>query len=387
MPANKYDVIIIGVGSMGVSTCYWLAKRGYKVLGLDQFDIPHEQGSHTGQSRIIRKAYFEHYDYVPLLNKAYENWKELEALTGTQLYFPTGLVYFGQSNNTVIKGVKESAILHQIEIDKLTRKQTELSFPQFTLPENFETIYEPDAGFITPEKAIQLYKEEAMKVGADIRTNEIVLSWEKENGIIKIVTNKNTYYSKKLIITAGAWSAKMLPLLKTELTVTRQTIAWVQPNNQDSFSLGNFPCWMLEEEGRGCYYGFPILPADNFDGPVGMKLAHHYSGQTTDPDYVNRQINKEDEEDINYVLEKYWPAANAKIIAWKTCLYTTTKDENFIIDHLPGYDGDVTIACGFSGHGFKFVSVIGEILGDLAIEGKTNMPIDFLSLKRFQRLP
>jgi sarcosine oxidase len=386
MGANKYDVIIIGIGSMGISTCYWLAKRGYKVLGLDQFGIPHEQGSHTGQSRIIRKAYFEHPDYVPLLNRAYENWKEFETLTSKQLYFQTGLVYFGQSNNAVIKGVKESAALHQIKIDQLTREQAASTFPQFTLPGNFETVCEPDAGFITPEKAIQLYKEEAIKASADIRTNEIVLSWKKEDGSIKVVTNKNTYYSKKLIITAGAWAGKMLPQLKTELTVTRQTIAWVQTMHPDSFSLGNFPCWMLEEEGRGCYYGFPMLPADRFGGPVGLKLAHHYPGQKTNPDNVNRQINKEDEADLQYALAKYLPAANATIVAWKICLYANTKDENFIIDHLPGYDGDVTIACGFSGHGFKFVSVVGEILADLAIEGKTNMPIDFLSLKRFQKL-
>ena len=214
MPLNNYDVIILGAGSMGISTAYWLAKGGYKVLGLDQFDIPHELGAHTGQSRIIRKAYFEHPDYVPLLNRAYKNWKEFETLTSKQLYFKTGLVYFGQSNNAVIKGVKESADLHQIEIEQLSREQRTSTFPQFTLPENFETIYEPDAGFITPEKAIQLYKDEAIKSGADIRTNEIVLSWKKEDDIIKIISNKNTYYSKKLIITAGAWMSKLLPQLK-----------------------------------------------------------------------------------------------------------------------------------------------------------------------------
>lgn len=383
MPANNYDAIIIGVGSMGAATCFWLAERGYKVLGLEQFDIPHEQGSHAGQSRIIRKAYFEHPDYVPLLERAYENWKEMEALTGTQLYFQTGLVYFGKSTNTIIRGVKDAAILHKIKIDQLSQQQASSQFPEFTVPQNFETIYEPDAGFITPEKAILLYKEEAIKSGADIRTNESVLKWGKEGDTVKLVTNKNTYYSKKLIITAGAWAGKMLPQLNTELTVTRQTIGWVQPKKPKSFSLGNFPCWMLEEEGMGSYYGFPLLPEDRFDGPSGIKIAHHFPGQIVDPDNVNRQISKDDEDDLRYVLEKYLPQADAKVLSWKTCLYTNTKDENFIIDHLPGYDGDVTIACGFSGHGFKFVSVVGEILADLAIEGKSNLPIDFLSLKRF----
>jgi sarcosine oxidase len=387
MEPGNFDVIVTGVGSMGSASCYWLAKRGYKVLGLEQFDIPNERGSHAGQSRIIRKAYFEHPGYVPLLKRAYENWQQLESLTGTEVYFRTGLVYHGKPGRDMIRGVKEAASLHKIKLDCLTRQQAALQFPQFTVPENFETIYEPDAGFLTPEKVVLLYKEEAIKAGAGIRTKEIVLEWKKENGVIKVVTDKNTYYSKKLIITAGAWTGKMLPELNTALTVTRQTIAWVQPKNPNAFSIGNFPCWLLEDEEKGTYYGFPVLPQDRFDGSAGLKVAHHYPGQIVDPDNVNRQINKEDEEDLRYALSKYLPGANAEVLAWKTCLYTYSKDENFIIDHLPGYDNDVTIACGFSGHGFKFVSVVGEIVADLAIKGNTGLPIDFLRLKRFQKIP
>src|SRR5258706_7788242 len=172
-----FEVIVIGVGSMGSSACYYLAKRGFKVLGLEQFDIPHEQGSYTGQSRIIRKAYFEHPDYVPLLKRAYENWEHLETLTGKQLFFRTGLIYFGKPDSAIIRGVNNSAILYQIKIDHLTQQQAVLKFPPFTIPENFVAIYEHDAGFITPEKAILLYKQEAIKAGADIRTKESVLEW------------------------------------------------------------------------------------------------------------------------------------------------------------------------------------------------------------------
>ena len=383
MALNNYDVIVIGVGSMGSSACYWLAKRGYKVLGLEQFDIPHEKGSHTGQSRIIRKAYFEHADYVPLLEKVYKGWQELEELTAKHVYFRTGLVYFGDQESKMMKGVKNSSTLHQIKIEELTGEQAGLKWPGIEFPKNHKAIYEEDAGFITPEKAIILYIEEAIKCGAEIRKNETVLEWKKENDQIKITTNKDIYYSKKLIITAGAWAGKLLPHLKTELNVTRQTIAWMGIKNPKNFSFGNFPCWMVEDNERGCYYGFPILPKDRFDGPYGLKIAHHFPGTITDPDTVNRQITKEDEEDLRFALEKYLPGANGKVLSWKTCLYTNTKDENFIIDHLPEYDGAVTIACGFSGHGFKFVPVVGEMLADLAIEGKTQYPIDFLKLKRF----
>ena len=224
MNANNYDVIVIGVGSMGSASCYWLAKRGYKVLGLEQFTIPHELGSHGGQSRIIRKAYFEHPDYVPLLKKAYENWHQLEELTGNTVYFRTGLVYYGLPGRALIKGVKKAAALHDVRLENITRQQSLTQFPQFHVPEYFETIYEPDAGFIPPETAISFYKEEAEKNGAVIHMNEAVIEWKKENNGMKVVTDKSTYYSKKLIITAGAWAGKMLPQLGTELKVTRQVM-------------------------------------------------------------------------------------------------------------------------------------------------------------------
>src|SRR5436190_9187009 len=141
---NSFDVIVIGVGSMGSSACYYLAKRGYKVLGLEQFDISHEFGSHAGQSRIIRKAYFEHPDYVPLLQRAYKNWNTLEQETGEQLYFKTGLLYAGTSNNEMIKGVKQSASLYNIELEKLDLVNATNHFPQFSLPGNFEVLFEPE---------------------------------------------------------------------------------------------------------------------------------------------------------------------------------------------------------------------------------------------------
>jgi sarcosine oxidase len=384
MHSDNYDVIVIGVGSMGSATCYNLAARGYKVLGLEQFDIPHESGSHAGQSRIIRKAYFEHPDYVPLLNRAYQNWYQLEKQTGAQVYFPTGLVYFGRPGNSMIKGVRESAYQHDIKIEELNHHQAKLRFPSFIIPYDYEAIWEADAGFITPEKAITLYKELAEKNGAEIHTREAVMEWRKEKDGITVVTNQNTYHSKKLIITTGPWAGKMLPQLITTLKVTRQVIGWAAQKNPETFSLDNFPCWLLADNEEGAYYGFPILPADKFGGPGGLKLAYHYPGQLTEPDKVNREVSEKDKEQIEYALSKYLPGADNEELTCKTCLYTYSTDENFIIDHLPGYSGDVTIACGFSGHGFKFVSVVGEILSDLAMNGKTDLPISFLSLKRFQ---
>lgn len=385
MSKENYDVIVIGVGAMGSAACYWLAKRGYKVLGVEQFEIPHEQGSHAGQSRIIRKAYFEHPDYVPLLQRAYYNWQQLEKQTGTQLYYKTGLMYHSPLSHEMMKGVREAASLYDIGVNHLTRQQRESEFSQFKVLPAFESIYEPDAGFIRPENAVALYKEEAVKTGADIRTRETVLEWTKENDRIKVITDKNIYYAKKLIITAGAWAGKMIPGLNTTLKITRQIIVWVKPGDEKIFAPDRFPCWMVADDKReGVLYGFPYLTKEKFGEPEGMKFALHYAGDETSPDHINRNITKKETDDLIQQVAEYIPAvADAALVAAKTCLYANSADENFIIDHLPGYDGDVTIACGFSGHGFKFVSVVGEILADLAMNGKTSLPVDFLSLKRF----
>ena len=388
---TSYDVIVIGVGSMGSATCYYLAKRGYKVLGLEQFDISHENGSHAGQSRIIRKAYFEHPDYVPLLERAYENWKTLEDESGQQLYFKTGLLYAGKSTNEIIKGVKLAASLYNIELEKLNSKDVGDRFSQFDFPGNFDVLFEPEAGFLPPEKAIRLYASEATKNGTTIHANEKVIGWsartsleKKEGSGITVKTDKHTYQCNKLVITAGAWSGKMIPGFSNKIKVTRQFVAWIKTKNDDQFTLNKFPCWMIgDDDKHGCYYGFPLLDTKKFGEPAGLKLAHHFPAQTTDPDNVNRQTTKEDIEDLNYCLDKYLPGIFESILSTKICLYGNSPDENFIIDKLPGYEENVSIACGFSGHGFKFASVIGEILADLAIKGKTDLPIDFLKATRF----
>ncbi len=379
------EVIVIGVGSMGSATCYHLAQRGYKVLGLEQFDIPHEMGSHTGQSRIIRKAYFESPEYVPLLERAYENWRSLEQITGEQLYYPTGIVYFGAAESATMEAVNQSANLHQVLIEQPSLEEAERRYPAFEIPADFKVIVEPDAGFVTPEKSIRLYVKEAKKLDAVIHTKEAVLNWGLEGSCIKVVTDNATYTCDKLIITAGAWAAKMIPSLSTSLKATKQILAWINPKNWESFLLGNFPCWFIDDAERGVYYGFPILPEGEFEGPVGLKLAHHFPGEVVDASSVDRNlIPANTEENLRYLLEKYMPSAMGEILSVKSCLYTNSPDEHFIIDHLPGYNQQVTIACGFSGHGFKFIPVIGEILADLATKGKTDLPIDFLRLNRFK---
>jgi sarcosine oxidase len=381
---TSFDVIVIGVGSMGSATCYYLSKRGYKVLGLEQFDISHEFGSHAGQSRIIRKAYFEHPDYVPLLERAYKNWNDLEQETGEELYFKTGLLYAGTSNNEMITGVKRSAALYNIELEKLNNADAIKRFPRFLFPKSFEILFEPEAGFLPPERSIRLYASQAKKSGATINTNEKVIGWKKDGTTIIVITDKNSYQCNKLIITTGAWAGKMIPGFSDKIKVTRQFVAWIKTKDDMQFALNNFPCWMVgDDEKHGCYYGFPLLDTKKFGEPAGLKLAHHFPKEVTDPDKVDRQATETDIQNLKYCLDKYLPGVFDSVLHTKICLYGNSPDENFIIDKLPGYEENVSVACGFSGHGFKFASVVGEILADLAIKDKSDLPIEFLNAKRF----
>ena len=224
------------------------------------------------------------------------------------------------------------------------------------------------------------------KNGAIIHSNEKVIEWKKNGDGVIINTDKDSYQCNNLIITAGAWAGKMIPGFNDKIKVTRQFVAWIKTKNDEQFELNNFPCWMIGDDIKhGCFYGFPLLDTKRFGEPAGLKLAHHYPDQVTDPDNVNRQTTEEDLKNVKYCLDKYLPGVFDSVLSTKICLYANSPDENFIIDKLPGFEDNVSVACGFSGHGFKFASVVGEMLADLATKGKTSLPIEFLKAKRFDR--
>lgn len=383
---NPYDAIVIGIGSMGSSAAYHLAKNGAKVLGLEQFLITHDQGSHAGQSRVIRKSYFEHPDYVPFLERSYELWHELERMTGAEVYVRTGLLYSGRPLHPLMRGSRLSADSYGIPFQLLDRSTVKERYPFFNLPNDHEVWLEPEAGFITPERAILLYTDLAMKHGAEIRSGERVMHWERSRDGIIVTTDKGSYRAKKLVITAGPWAGKLIPGLSAQLVPSRQIVAWVMPKDPDRFTLGNFPCWTYADEDKpGVYYGFPILPVGRFGGPIGLKMAYHHHASTTDADAVDRIIHEADENEVRQILTKVFPRMEARILTIKTCLYTNTPDEHFVIDFAPGQDEDVVIAAGFSGHGFKFASAVGEVMSDLALKGKTDTPITLFHANRFQK--
>ncbi len=376
----SYDVAVIGVGSMGSATCYELAKRGARVLGLEQFDIPHAMGSHGGQSRLIRQAYFEQIDYVPLLFRAYEKWRGLEQASGAKLLFQTGLRYYGRPQDSMLQGVRTSGSPHEVTLHAHTCREAMEQYEGFDIPDGYEMILEPAGGFVLSERAIATYYSLALQLGADIRTNTALLTWKEDGDGVVLDTKEGQFRANRVVFAAGAWTKNLVSL---PLKVTRQTLAWVQPKRWDAFELDRFPCWLWQDhETEGIFYGFPMVPTRVADGPVGLKIAHHMPAREFDPDLGHRDTAEADYASVIRFMDKCMAGRIERVLSSRSCLYTYSDDEHFVIDCLPGYDNKVIIAAGFSGHGFKFVPFIGEVLSDLALDGRTAWPIEFLRMNR-----
>ncbi len=375
---TEFDVIVVGVGTMGSSTVYHLAKRGLKVLGLEQFDVPHARGAGHGHSRVIRMAYFEHPDYVPLLKRAYANWRTIEQDSGAAILHVTGGVYMGKPKSELIEGSLRAQKQYNIDHAELTHAQLADQYPMFRLPADYIGMYENAVGYVLPEQAISSYVIESLRRGATIHGHEPVLSWASDSSGVRVVTPKAQYTAKKLIFTSGAWSDRLVKDLGIPLKVTRQVLAWVWPKNPDLFQAGKLPVWMIDHGTGGQHYGFPMVKEI-----PGFKLAYHSLGSLTDPDKVIREPQPGDEETFRPLLQQMIPDADGPTLAIRTCIYTNSPDGHFILDNHPKHP-NVSLACGFSGHGFKFASVIGEVMADLALHNKTTLPAQFLSLKRFR---
>jgi sarcosine oxidase len=364
---------------MGSCACYHLAKRGAKILGLERHAIPNGEAAHHGHSRIIRLAYFEHPDYVPLLRRAYENWEDLAQASGVKLLHKVGGVYMGAPNSTLIAGSLKAMLEHGIPHERLTRQQVLDRYPMFRLPEHWEGLTEPDTGFIIPELAVSAFTDRALRYGADLHGHEAVLDWEQTEHGVSVRTDRKRYEADKLLFTAGAWSNRLMKDLGVQLSVTRQVFAWVWPRRPELFAYGRFPVWIIEPDGLdGQVYGFPMMP----DRP-GFKVGLHKPATPTDPDSFEREPMPGDEDTYRPTLKAHIPDANGQLLSLQACLYANSPDGHFIMDQHPTCHR-VVVGCGFSGHGFKFASAIGEALADLTQHGKSDLPIEFLGLSRFQ---
>jgi sarcosine oxidase len=374
---ETFDVIVIGVGAMGAAACLQLAQRGARVLGLEQFAIPHGRGSSHGYSRAIRLAYYEHPDYVPLLRNAWAQWGVLEALSGQTLLHRTGCLYLGRPESDLICGSREAAVAHGLPHEMLDACALGDRYPQFNVPPEYSAIFETLGGVLRPEAAVAAFAEQAMRAGAVLCGHATVAGWTTNGSGVTVETADGTRYSAgSLIVSGGAWSGRLLGDLGVPLTVTRQVVGWTWPRRPDLFGLDRFPTWAIEHE-TGVHYGFPMLP----DNP-GFKIALHAPAAETNPDTVERDPQPGDAETFLPAVRRFFPNADGPLLALRVCLYTNSPDGHFIVDRHPAHS-NVAVACGFSGHGFKFAPIIGEALADLALGSRTALPIDFLGLSRF----
>jgi sarcosine oxidase len=371
--AERYDVVVVGVGGMGSAALYHLARRGRRVLGVERFDIPHEHGSSHGLTRIIRLAYFEHPAYVPLMRRAYELWRELERDAGEQLLHVTGIVEAGER---IYEGTLLACREHALPHEAIDGAEVARRFPAYRLPADLPAIFQPDGGFVLPERCIVSHVEGALSHGAVVRARERVLEWSDTGNGVRVTTERGAVEAERIVLTAGAWSQDVARLPAGMVRGVRQALGWLQPTRPDLFAPERFPVFNLLLDGEH-FYGFPAF------GIPGFKLGRYdHFGEGGDPDTIPREPTLADEEPLREFAERYFPDGAGPTIALKTCLFEPSPDEHFLIDAHPESPNAV-VGAGFSGHGFKFCSVVGEILADLALDGETRHDIEFLRLGRF----
>ncbi len=375
--SNLFDLIIIGCGGVGSSAAYYAAERGLRVLALERFEAVHARGSSHGDTRVIRQAYFEHPDYVPLLKRAYDLWYQFEARVDRKLFYRTGLLEVGPDSGVLIRGVRQAAAEHQLPLEEIDRKEFKGRFPGFELPVDSVAIYESNAGFLLVEECIRNYIRQARHLGGDLRFNQHVRSWSVEGDGVCVHTGIEKFHAARLIVAAGAWASDLLTDLGLPLRVLRKHLHWYPVRAPEAYRLDlNAPTFFYETA-AGYYYGFPVRD------DRGLKVAQHNGGEFVhDPLKVDRSVDVAEREQVDGFLRAHLPEVAIPATEHAVCMYTMSPDEHFIIDRHPQYP-QIAFAAGLSGHGFKFASVLGESLVHLATDGHAKLPMEFLSLQRF----
>lgn len=360
--AQSFDVIVAGLGAMGSAVAFHLAARGRRVLGLDRFQPPHEQGSSHGLSRIIREAYFEHPLYVPLIQRAYDLWADLEQESGQAILTPTGGLMIGRPDGVLVGGAARSAREHHLAHRLLNAAELRRDFPMFAPAADMGGVWEPRAGILCPEVAIRAHLAQAARHGAELRFHEPVLHWATDGDGVRVVTAAGEYHAARLVLSAGAWLNSLLPAAPLPLQIERQVLYWFTPATRtDEFAPARCPISIWEYAPQQFFYTFP-------DQGEGVKVALHHQGEATTAEAVRRDVDAAEVEHMRQLLRQFLPAADGPLRASAVCVYTNTPDEHFLLDQHPAHPS-VFIASPCSGHGFKFSSAVGEIVAD-RLEGR-----------------
>jgi monomeric sarcosine oxidase len=377
---KHYDVAIIGLGTMGSFAAVELARRGLSVIGLDQFTPPHSRGSHSGSTRIYRLAYPEGSGYVPLTQLAGTLWDQASEQTGSKMLHRTGVLYMGPPEDSFLREVADSASTHQLEVESFTAAEVRRRYPAFEIPENYAGLLDVKAGWLDVDASIISSLAYAQSLGVECLFDQPVKGWDANGQVVQVHLEKESITAARLVVTAGAWAGALLRDLQLPLAVKRKVVAWFDPLAPELFAPDRVPVFAFPENFT---YGFPCVAG------AGVRLAEHLGGDfLPDADSPVVPPGPADLNPLAAIAAKYMPGlagsyelARTRIARSSVCLYTMTPDEDFIVDHHPKFR-NVVFAAGFSGHGFKFAPLIAVALADLALHGKTEVPIGFLSLKR-----
>jgi sarcosine oxidase len=369
---REFDVIVVGLGAMGSAATYHLARAGLKVLGLDRFKLPHQLGSSHGQTRIIREAYFEHPIYVPIVQRAYELWAELERDTDTKLFVQTGGLMIGPPKGVVVRGAQCSAETHGLKHEYLTGSEVRERFPALRPSPKMAGIWEPRAGILFPERCIEAHLAMANRAGATLLYDRQVLAWQPAGDGVRIRTTEEEFQANHLVISAGSWLPKFVPDIDVPATIERQTLFWFTPRQPEIWQPERCPIHLWEYVSGKFFYGFPDLGN-------GVKLARHHEGKPVDPDTVSREAPLYEASTLRRLTRSYL-APLGSCTERVVCLYTNMPDGHFLIDSHPAHP-QVLLVSPCSGHGFKFSAAIGEIVSDLVRSGRSRFD---LSLFRYR---
>jgi sarcosine oxidase len=381
--ATEYDVIVVGLGGMGSAAAYHLAKRGLRVLGIEQFSPAHTFGSSHGGSRIVRKAYFEGPAYVPLLVRSYQLWDELSAAFGEQLFVRCGALMMGDRHSPVVAGALASAQQWGLSHELLDATELRRRFPQFRLPDDQWAFYEADAGYARPEATVLANLELAIDAGAELWFDTVVESVQLGPSGVHVVAADEELVAPKAVLATGAWADRLAGLDRYPLSTTRQTVHWFGTDRPDDFVAERCPVYMWDAPGGidQQLYGFPRLPHE-----TGVKAAiYRASPEPINPDKPDRTVTEADLGPVRGLLSRLLPGISGEPVDSSVCMYPGAEGDDFVLGLHPGSSGRVALAIGFSGHGFKFTPVVGEIVADLVTEGRSRLDIGFLSPERFGR--
>lgn len=372
------DVAVIGLGSMGSFAFWQLAKLGVDVIGFERYQPGHDQGAGHGETRIFRTAYGEGVEYVPLLQAARELWRQLEAESDTELYIENGGTMFGAKDDPFIQTVQESVNQFNLPHKVMEAEKARKEYPQISFQENQVAVFENLAGFVKPELAIQTAVARGEQLGGRSFTNTEVTKIESDENGVTIFSHDKTYRVKHVIVSSGGWTSSLVPQAKLPVQLERQVLVWYNTKNPEKFSSSKFPIFSRMKDGIG-FYGFPSI-----DGET-VKVALHHGGEFINhPNEVDRDIHESDLAPVTELVKEYLPDLIPEPVKAKTCFYTNTPDEHFILGPVPN-ESNITLLGPMAGHGFKFAPIMGKIAAQLAIGETPKFQISMFDPARFKQ--